>query len=175
MSKDDPGSPDDEDSYRPNGKREWAHELSVGIAAALNLFDPPEIVSEALLARVLRGIASEVADLGHSLFLRALADAFDHPKAKQRLTLSRARRGRPSDISKVERALAIGPFIERLVTRGWKKEAAVQQAMSELRLSRAAILRSCAEYKRLRPLAVDQIQMEIDGTFHRNRRKSIKS
>jgi len=135
-----------------SGKREWAHELSVGIAAVLNLFDPPEVVDEAILARALREVASESSDLGQSLFLRALADSFDHPKALQKLTLSRGRRGRPTDERKVQRALGIGRFIEVLVRQGWKKEAAVQQVMSKLQLSRAAVLRSCSEYNRLHPL-----------------------
>lgn len=165
---------DYEQDYELSGRREWAHALPESIAAALNLFDPPEVVDEALLAKVLRGIAFDLSALGHSLFLRALADALDHPKAEMKLTLSRGRRGRPGDKTKIERALAIGPFVARLVKRGWKKEAAVQQAMSQWRLSRAAVLRSCSEYRQLRPLVADPIQMEIDAAFHHNRRKSVK-
>lgn len=81
-------------------ERGWAHELNTGIAAALGLFDPPDTVDEKLLASVLRQVANESDDLGGSLFLRALADAFDNPNAALRLTLGKGRRGRPSDTRK---------------------------------------------------------------------------
>ena len=37
----------DDDNHQPSGRRECPHELSTGIAAALNLFDPPEVIDEA--------------------------------------------------------------------------------------------------------------------------------
>lgn len=133
--------------------RDWAHDLSSGVAAALDLFDPPDQIDEALLARVLRQIADEGDSLGHSLFLRSVADALDHPNADRRLRLGKAKRGRPADRSAaLDRAMLIGPIVARRVARGWKKEAAVQEVMSGLHLSRSAVLRSCAEYDRLRPI-----------------------
>lgn len=142
-------------------ERGWAHELNTGIAAALGLFDPPETVDEKLLASVLRQVTNESDDLGGSLFLRALADAFDNPDAAFRLTLGKGRRGRPSDDKKVQRALAVGARVERLVRDGWKKEAAVHAAMGDFKLSRSAVLRSCAEYKKLRPL-LDEMNLLAD-------------
>jgi len=152
-------------------ERKWAHELGVGVAAALNLFDPPEDVDEALLARVLRGIAVNSDELGDALFLRAMADALDNPAAKRRLTLNNARAGRPPDTTgKFERALLIGGRVESLVGAGWKKEAAIQQVMSDLSLSRSAILRSCSEYRNWRPL-MDDVQVSINS---QRKRKSVK-
>lgn len=133
-------------------KKEWAHQLNTGIAAALGLFEPPDLVDEVLLASVLREVSSTCDVMGSQLFLRAMADALDNPSAALRLTLGKGRRGRPADTKKIERALEVGAQVTNLVREGWKKEAAVQEAMSALGLSRSAVLRSCAEYESLVPL-----------------------
>lgn len=153
---------EEDPDWRANNKREWAHDLPSGIAAALGLFDPPESLNEALLARVLRDIATRSDEIGDALFLRALADACDNTLAERRLTLGRLRRGRPQSSLKVDQALSIGTLVEQLVGQGWKKEAAVHEAMSAKKLSRSAVLRACAEYKKLRPI-IDSIQLAADS------------
>jgi len=151
-------------------RKSWAHDLRTGAAAALGTLNPPDKIDEQLLAEILRAISGNV-DLGESLFLRALADSLDNTAAEIRLTLTRGRRGRPGSDEKIQKALNVGPFVEALVRRGWKKEAAVQQAMTKLGFSRSAVLRSCAEYKKLRPV-LDGIQLGID---HARARKSANS
>src|SRR5438094_551359 len=83
--------PDDEVCSWNAANRDWAHDLSSGVAAALGLFDPPAKIDEAMLARVLRKAAAESDELGNALFLRAMADAFDHPSAPLRLRLGKSR------------------------------------------------------------------------------------
>jgi hypothetical protein len=80
------------------------------------------------------------------LFLRSMADALDHPAAERRLRLSKAKPGRPSG-ELVERAFMVGPRVTKLVRDGVKKEAAIQQAMSDYGLSRSAVIRSTSQYE----------------------------
>lgn len=156
-------------------QRKWAHDLSSGVAAALSLFDPPEQIDEALLAQVLREVARDCDRLGHTLFLRALADALDHPSAAQRLRLGNSRRGRPPGKSQtLNRALTVGPLVFARLSRGWKKEAAVQDVMTALGMSRSAVLRCCSEYERLRPL-LNPVQAALDLEAAARSRKSRNS
>lgn len=125
-------------------------ELGIGVAAALGLFDPPKELDEKLLARVIRELANDINDLRYRMFLKALAAALDDPEAEMRLTLKMSRRGRVRTGGMVPRAFVIGPYVEKMVKSGWKKEAAVQQAMTAMKVSRSTVLRSCSEYKKLR-------------------------
>jgi len=128
-------------------KKEWAHDLASGVAASFGWFDAPDVVDERLLAQALRNVAADCDNLGHTLLLRSVADALDHPNAEKRLRLGKSKPGRPSSGELFERAFMVGPSVIKLVMAGVKKEAAIQQAMTEFGLSRSAVIRCSSEYE----------------------------
>jgi hypothetical protein len=148
-----------------SNSKDWAHDLTSGIAAAMGWFDPPEVLDGVVLAKAIRTVAEATDELGHMLLLRSIADALDHPHAERRLRLVKAKPGRPESRERFERAMVVGPVVARLVLSGMKKEAAIQQAMSEYRLSRSAVVRSSSEYEEYRRV-FDPAQRDSNDRRH---------
>jgi hypothetical protein len=163
---------DETDSAPQRERRLWAHDLSSGIAAFHNLAEYGAPINEDLLARLLREVAANVENHGTSLFLRALSDALDHPGATQRLRFGKAKRGRPSDKTKVERSMALGAFVASRLDLGWKKEAALHLAMDEFAVSRSAAIRAHSAYKIDVPNEHFAVQGALDQLRIRKFRKS---
>lgn len=82
--------------------------------------------------------AAKIISAAH-LFMIALAELLDENGTSEfKATISRRRRGKP--INKHERALVghrAAGIVRRLVSEGWKQEAALQQATDQTGLSRA--------------------------------------
>lgn len=77
-----------------------------------------------------------------NLFMIALAELLDEEGTSEfKAKIERRRRGKP--INKHERALKgnkAAALVQRLVDEGWKQEAAIQEAVTQLALSRAEIM-----------------------------------
>lgn len=124
--------------------------LQIWTAVTLEELPPYGDLTEARIAAALRNIAAENKRLGHHAFLVELAHALDNPDSAWRLRLTRSERGKPADVdARLNRAMLLGPLVKELVDAGWKKEAAVQQAMSQLGWSRAQVMRGLSDWTRL--------------------------